>query len=207
MLGTFEDGLEFIRRGGLGNAHTNFHYYDSLDTTPLIIRGITSDRDEDSSTRSSRSNSVVQSSPTANTSLTSLTTGMPSSIPEPPLYLMFLGSSLGNFTPDAASKFLRSLPLRPGSNDKLLIGLDHDNDKDLIERAYNDKLGITKDFIMNGLKAAGRILGNENAFDLDTGRWDYVNFYNKLKSLSFPFVPSLKIDVFFFSEFFNKRTT
>jgi uncharacterized SAM-dependent methyltransferase len=96
---------------------------------------------------------------------------------------MFLGSSLGNFTPDSACKFLRNLPLRPGSNDKLLLGLDHDNDKALVERAYNDSLGITRDFILNGLKVAGRILGNENAFDLTAGHWEYVNFYNQFKSM------------------------
>lgn len=92
---------------------------------------------------------------------------------------MFLGSSLGNFAAGEAAAFLNSIPLRPGSADKLLIGLDHDNKKDLVELAYNDKKGITRDFIMNGLKAAGRMLGDENAFDLS--RWEYSNFYNQEK--------------------------
>jgi L-histidine Nalpha-methyltransferase / hercynylcysteine S-oxide synthase len=188
MLGTFEDGLEFVRHGGLESIHSSFRYNETLDLQMGSERF--ADRDEDSSTRSSRSNSVSYSSPTTNTSLTSLTPGIG---PDSPLYIMFLGSSLGNFTPDAASKFLRSLPLRPGSNDKLLIGLDHDNDKDLIEHAYNDRLGITKDFIMNGLKSAGTILGNENAFDLVTGHWDYVNLYNQTMSLSF--LPNLSLNI------------
>lgn len=48
--------------------------------------------------------------------------------------------------------FLSRLPLRAGSGDTLLLGLDGDNGKELVEKAYNDSKGITKDFIMNGLK-------------------------------------------------------
>lgn len=96
--------------------------------------------------------------------------------PIPPLHIMFLGSSLGNFArPDAAS-FLKSLPLRPGSGDTLLLGLDHDNDKTLIENAYNDREGFTKKFIFNGLKVAGRALGDEDMFDQE--KWEYVNRYD-----------------------------
>ncbi|KAF7348233.1 DUF323 domain-containing protein [Mycena sanguinolenta] len=72
--------------------------------------------------------------------------------------------------------FLRSLPLRPGSGDTLLIGMDHDNEKELIEEAYNDRQGYTKKFIMNGLKGAGRALGDENLFDEEN--WEYVNNYD-----------------------------
>jgi len=72
--------------------------------------------------------------------------------PSPPLHILFLGSSLGNFSRTDMVQFLKQLPLRPGSGDTLLIGLDGHNDKELIELAYNDPKGITKAFIMNGLK-------------------------------------------------------
>jgi uncharacterized SAM-dependent methyltransferase len=86
---------------------------------------------------------------------------------------MFLGSSLGNFSRADGADFLRSLPLRPGSGDTLLIGLDHDNGKVMIEEAYNDTQGQTRKFIMNGLKGAGKALGDETLFD--EANWDYVN--------------------------------
>ena len=54
-----------------------------------------------------------------------------------------------------------------------MLGLDHDNAKDLIEEAYNDKAGISKNFIMNGLKAAGVVFGDENMFAED--KWEFVN--------------------------------
>ncbi|KIJ24205.1 hypothetical protein M422DRAFT_111588, partial [Sphaerobolus stellatus SS14] len=94
----------------------------------------------------------------------------------PPLHMLFLGSSLGNFNRTEMSAFLRQLPLRPGSGDTLLLGLDGDNDKGLVERAYNDKRGITRAFIMNGLRGAGRALGDETLFE--EANWEYVNFYN-----------------------------
>ena len=80
-------------------------------------------------------------------------------------------------------EFLRSLPLEPGSGNTLLLGLDHDNDPNTIEVAYNDPKGLTRDFIMNGLKAAGRTLGDESLFSEE--KWEYVGRYNtKLREFS-----------------------
>lgn len=73
----------------------------------------------------------------------------------PPLHVLFLGSSLGNFSRPEMAKFLLQLPLRPGFGDTLLLGLDGDNGKELVERAYDDSKGVTRAFIMNGL--GGRV--------------------------------------------------
>jgi hypothetical protein len=43
---------------------------------------------------------------------------------ERPRHILFLGSSLGNFDRSETAPFLSTLPLRPGSQDTLLIGLD-----------------------------------------------------------------------------------
>jgi uncharacterized SAM-dependent methyltransferase len=96
---------------------------------------------------------------------------------QPPLHILFLGSSLGNFSRTDGTDFLRSLPLRRGSGDTLLLGLDHNNQAGEIETAYNDPKGYTRRFIMNGLKAAGATLGDEHMFD--ENNWEYVGKYNK----------------------------
>jgi len=44
------------------------------------------------------------------------------------MHIPFLGSSLGNIPPDEDVTPLRSLPLRPGKRDTLLLGLDHTSD-------------------------------------------------------------------------------
>lgn len=164
LCATYEDGLKFIEDGGLRNPNdsdttgqpfTHFKLEKSVrDTSP-------------SSTSSDRTHS-------ASTSVTSPST--PGS-EEPPHHILFLGSSLGNFGRGEDAAFLRSLPLKPGSGNTLLLGLDHTNDREKIEAAYNDGQGITRAFIMNGLKNAGRVLGDESLFD--ESKWEYVGKYNE----------------------------
>jgi hypothetical protein len=66
-----------------------------------------------------------------------------------PTHFLFLGSSLGNFTRPDAAEFLHSIPLRAGSGDCLVLGLDGRNDQDVVERAYNDPQGITREWAEN----------------------------------------------------------
>ncbi|EFI27170.1 hypothetical protein CC1G_14995 [Coprinopsis cinerea okayama7 len=95
------------------------------------------------------------------------------------LHIMFLGSSLGNFPRKEAGPFLRSLPLRAGACDTLLLGLDHDNDVDKIEVAYNDPQGYTRRFKMNALRHAGRVLGDEQFFREDDWERSYDDLGRK----------------------------
>ncbi|KAG8924445.1 hypothetical protein FRC02_010420 [Tulasnella sp. 418] len=106
----------------------------------------------------------------------------------PPLHLLFLGSSIGNFNRNDAVEFLSGLPLRPGSGDTLLLGLDHRNEASVIERAYNDSAGVTRAFMLNGLRGAERILNGlpeEGNQDVDYGDlikkdgWEYVGRWNE----------------------------
>ena len=102
-----------------------------------------------------------------------------SSTPEethPPLHFLFFDLSLGNFPREEATDFLRSLPLRLGSGDTILVGFDHDNDKEEIEKTYNHSKGYTANFVFNGLRSAGRVLDNEKM--TDEHKWDYVKHYN-----------------------------
>ncbi|KAJ6585392.1 DUF323 domain-containing protein [Mycena capillaripes] len=162
LCATYEQGLKFAESGGLHPQNTtgrltraSFSPFklDARDPSPMSGSSATSD-----------SSNAATSPPST-----------PDDI-APPIHLMFLGSSLGNFSRTEGADFLRSLPLRPGSGDTLLIGMDHDNEKAQIEEAYNDRQGYTKKFIMNGLKGAGRALGDENLFDEEN--WEYVNNYD-----------------------------
>ncbi|KAI8994183.1 histidine-specific methyltransferase [Trametes punicea] len=95
-----------------------------------------------------------------------------------PLHMLFIGTSISNFEQrDGAAAFLKSLPLRPGSSDTLLLGMDQNDSAREIELAYNDPKGLTREFILNGLRCAGRILGDEGLFDLEA--WECVGEYNR----------------------------
>ena len=76
-----------------------------------------------------------------------------------PFVVMTMGSSIGNVTRQEAAKFLRSYAeaLRPG--DLVVVGLDGCQSSEKIYRAYNDREGVTHEFIWNGLGHASRVLG------------------------------------------------
>ncbi|KAJ3969028.1 DUF323 domain-containing protein [Lentinula raphanica] len=167
MWGTYDDGLKFLKHSGLHASSA----ISRLARTAVLSSSFDA---RDLSPSSTTSGSDTAEATAYDTS--------PPSTPEetqPPLHIMFLGSSLGNFNRADGAAFLHSLPLRPGSGDTLLLGLDHDNEKDLIEEAYNDPRNHTKNFIMNGLRGAGRALGNETLFSED--KWDYVNRYDAIE--------------------------
>ncbi|KAL2200321.1 C-type lectin protein [Corynascus similis CBS 632.67] len=77
--------------------------------------------------------------------------------------ILSLGSSVGNFDRRDAAAFLKSFADVLGPDDTMLIGLDACDDPAKVYHAYNDKEGLTHEFILNGLRHANRVLG-ENAF-------------------------------------------
>jgi dimethylhistidine N-methyltransferase len=86
----------------------------------------------------------------------------------------FPGSTIGNFKPDDARKFLRRLVDLCAPNGGLLIGVDLQKDKQVIEQAYNDSAGVTADFNLNLLARANRELGA----DFDLKQWQHRAIYN-----------------------------
>ncbi len=73
--------------------------------------------------------------------------------------LLFLGSSIGNYTPKATNVFLNYIYeiLNPG--DFVLIGFDLCKDINTLLRAYNDSDGLTKQFNLNLLHRINMELG------------------------------------------------
>jgi dimethylhistidine N-methyltransferase len=86
----------------------------------------------------------------------------------------FPGSTIGNFEPNGATKFLRRLIDLCGQDGGLLIGVDLQKDKGIIEAAYNDSLGVTAQFNLNLLEHANRELGA----DFDLNNWRHSAVYN-----------------------------
>ena len=81
---------------------------------------------------------------------------------------MYIGSSIGNFSPREARGILRNLrsELRPG--DALLLGTDMVKDEATLVRAYDDRDGVTAAFNLNILHRLNRELGAN--FDTDCFR-------------------------------------
>ena len=86
----------------------------------------------------------------------------------------FPGSTIGNFTPDAAVAFLAQAAGSLGAGAGLLIGADLKKDVRILHAAYDDARGVTAAFNMNLLVRINRELGGN--FDLDAfaheARWN-----------------------------------
>ena len=87
----------------------------------------------------------------------------------------FPGSTIGNFTHDAAQELLRVMHHEAGEDGALLIGVDLQKDPALIERAYNDSAGVTAEFNLNMLRHLNREFDSD--FDLDA--WSHHAHYNR----------------------------
>ncbi len=86
----------------------------------------------------------------------------------------FPGSTIGNFEPESAMQFLRRIANYCGPGGGLLIGVDLQKDRHVLERAYNDGAGVTARFNLNLLVRANRELGAN--FDLK--QWRHQAVYN-----------------------------
>jgi dimethylhistidine N-methyltransferase len=96
-------------------------------------------------------------------------------IPENKQRLLFYpGSSIGNFEPDDACKFLANLARIAGDGGALLIGVDLQKDAQQLHAAYNDANGVTAAFNLNLLHRINRELDA----DLDIDAFDHHAFYN-----------------------------
>jgi L-histidine N-alpha-methyltransferase len=77
----------------------------------------------------------------------------------------FPGSTIGNFTHEAALDLLRVMHGEAGEDGALLVGVDLQKDPAIIERAYNDSAGVTAEFNRNMLRHLNREFDAD--FDLD----------------------------------------
>ena len=89
--------------------------------------------------------------------------------------IYFPGSTIGNFAPAAARRFLGSLAKVCGPGGGLLIGVDLEKDPAVLHRAYNDGQGVTAAFNLNLLERINRELGA----DFQSGQFEHCAFYNR----------------------------
>jgi L-histidine Nalpha-methyltransferase len=93
-----------------------------------------------------------------------------------PRVLFYPGSSIGNFTPQDALEFLRSVHKACGPHPcgGLLIGVDLVKSARELEAAYDDALGVTAAFNRNLLLHINRLIGTDFAI----GQWEHLAIYN-----------------------------
>lgn len=87
----------------------------------------------------------------------------------------FPGSTIGNFSPDEAKDFLKTIRPMFLPDGLLIIGVDLKKDPSILNAAYNDKAGITAAFNLNLLKR----INNELSGEFDLTQFAHKAFYNE----------------------------
>jgi len=87
----------------------------------------------------------------------------------------FPGSTIGNMEPHIARHFLERVSRLCGHSGGLIIGVDLQKPREVLEAAYNDSAGVTAAFNLNLLERANRELGA----DFDLMQWRHRAIYNE----------------------------
>ncbi|MFN6485075.1 MULTISPECIES: L-histidine N(alpha)-methyltransferase [unclassified Nostoc] len=95
----------------------------------------------------------------------------------PSRMICFIGSTLGNLTPDECDVFLSQIKNALQVGEYFLLGIDLRKPKQILEPAYNDSQGVTAAFNLNMLEHLNqRFEGN-----FDTTQFEHWAFYNESK--------------------------
>jgi len=92
--------------------------------------------------------------------------------------VFYPGSSIGNFTPQEAQRFLQQVRTVGGAGGALLIGVDLVKPKAVLELAYDDPLQVTAAFNLNLLRRLNALLGCDARIE-DFG---HVALFNEAES-------------------------
>lgn len=88
--------------------------------------------------------------------------------------VLFLGGTIGNFSPEKRLEFLQTLQKDLDSGDHVMIGVDLVKDRGVLEAAYDDAAGVTARFNKNLLN----ILNHRLEADFDPDLFDHRAIYN-----------------------------
>jgi L-histidine Nalpha-methyltransferase len=90
----------------------------------------------------------------------------------------FLGSTIGNFERSAAVSFLTRIGRQLRRGESLVLGTDLVKDPRVLNAAYNDARGLTRDFNKNVL----RVINRELDANFDADRFRHVAFFDEAAS-------------------------
>jgi dimethylhistidine N-methyltransferase len=100
---------------------------------------------------------------------------LPAAIAAFPKVGFFPGSTIGNFEPHEACRFLRSARDILGDGALIIVGVDLEKDERVLYDAYNDAAGVTARFNLNVLVRINRELGG----NFDVSAFTHRAIYNR----------------------------
>lgn len=89
--------------------------------------------------------------------------------------IMFFGSTIGNLDESQASVLLGNVSSSMNPGDHFLVGLDMVKPAEILEAAYNDSRGITRQFNKNIL----RVINRETGSDFKPDLFEHIAYFNE----------------------------
>ena len=102
---------------------------------------------------------------------------LPEAVVDGPALVFYPGSSIGNFTPEAARALLADMRRASGGG-AVLVGVDLVKPASRLEAAYDDALGVTAAFNLNILRRLNTLLGA----NFQPRQWRHVALFNAAAS-------------------------
>lgn len=103
---------------------------------------------------------------------------LPDAVKSSQRLFFYPGSSIGNFSPAEALIFLRKIHAACDQDGGILISVDLVKEKQILDAAYDDALGVTASFNLNLLCHLNRLLDA----DFDVRAWRHRGFFNEADS-------------------------
>jgi len=103
---------------------------------------------------------------------------LPRGIAGQPRVGFFPGSTIGNFEPHEAARFLHHAASLLGAGATLIVGVDLVKEAEVLRAAYNDSAGVTAAFNLNLLHR----MQNELGAEVDIGAFRHCAFFNRERS-------------------------
>ncbi len=113
--------------------------------------------------------------------------------------VLFLGANIGNFSGSEAIVFFQFISKGLSSKDYFLVAFDLVKHPRKIIRAYDDSLGVTRQFNLNLLERMNRELGA----DFDVSNYEHFPFYNPVTGITSSHIISLKNQTVQFADGFT----
>lgn len=113
---------------------------------------------------------------------------IPASLSDYRKYVFYPGSTIGNFEPDDALRFLKQMRSLVGESGGMILGVDLHKDNEILHAAYNDKKGITAKFNLNTLVHINEILDAS----IKVERFEHYALYNSVEQRIEMYLKSLE---------------
>ena len=95
--------------------------------------------------------------------------------------VLFLGSTLGNFSQNQCDNFFAQINSVLETGDYFLLGIDLQKPREVLEAAYNDSQGVTADFNLNVLSHLNRLFNGNFDLNLFSHRAIYNQIENQIE--------------------------